>query len=408
MKFKSKIFDFLFLYLKTMETNKLWSSLTYFLNIFSIFAYFTQMLSYLFKMNLSYISDDDFKYIENMFFYMNFSNLLIFLDNFYIYLVAYVIALVSIYFLIIYLLIIYVLKRYLQIKNSKIISFCNLLYSNYSELYFWVFMLPTIDILFFPLYCNTQGYSPSVFCGKEMSFLLYLTIPTLVFMFGLGVLYVVMCRSYEFMDLNSFKLNFNANQVICLLLRIILAALYPLMNSGNEYIYHLILHGIGILSIFDYIVCFPIRNHKLNRFYISLLFSFEAILIALTCWKYLNLLMNGSLLFVIAVLVLLCMKKGLSISNARYFSLLMGTYNDKSKMDYNLEELLILFNSHKTSPRSYFLMFGIMKNHAKNCKSKKCKFTMKRISKYETIGVVDQEIQINAFIFQRFVYLIDQ
>ena len=367
------------------------------------------MLSYLFKLNLSYIGDDEFKYMENMFFYINFSNLVIFLDNFYIYMVSYAMALVTVYYLIIYIIIVYLLKKYLKIKNSKILSFCNLLYSNYYELYFWVIMLPTIDILFFPLYCDKQeGYSPSLFCGDEMSFLLYLSIPSLILIVVLGVLYVVICRSYAFMDLNNFKLNFNAIQVFCLFLRIIIASLYPLLNIANEYIYHLILHGIGIISIFDYIICFPIRNQKLNKFYISILFSFEGILIALTCWKYLNILFNGSLFVVIMLLVLFCVKKGICVSNARYFSLLMCTFNETSKLDYNLEELIILFTAHQTSSQFYFLMFGILKNHAKNCKSKKCKFTMKKMRKFENIGLGDQETQINGFIFQRFADLIDQ
>jgi len=283
-----------------------------------------------------------------------------------------------------------------------------MLYSNNYELYFWVLMLPTIDILFFPLYCDSQGYSPSVFCGDELSFLLYLSIPSLILIVVLGLLYVVMCRSYAFMDLKNFKLNFNANQVICLFLRIILASIYPMLNVADEYIYHLILHGIGIISIFDYVVSFPIRNQKLNQFYISMLFSFEGILIALTCWKYLNILFNGSLFVVIMLLILFCVKNGICVSDARYFSLLIRTLKDKNKMDYNLEDLIILFNSHKTSPRAYFLMFGIMKNHAKNCKSKKCKFTMKKMSKFENIGLEDQEIQIEGFIFLRFQDLIDQ
>jgi len=407
MKFKSKIYDLLYIYLKTMESNKLGSCLTFFLNLFSIFVYFTQMLSYLFKMNIPYISDDSFKYIEKMFFYFNFSNLVLYLDNFYIYMITYFMSLVGIAVLISYIFIIYLVNKYFLIKTSKIITFCNLIYCNYYELYVWIFMLPSIDILLFPLSCDNLDNSV-VFCNRNMNYLLFVSIISIILIVCIGLLYVVMCRSYEFMDLKNFKLNFNVNQVLCLFLRISLASFYPFMNSSKEYIYHLILHGIGIISIFDYIYCFPIRNQKLNKFYISILLSFEAILIGLSSWKYFNLLGNGSLFFVITVLVLLCIKKGVSVSIYRNFSILLGYFNEKRTMDYNLEELIILFNSHKISLNSHFMMLGILKNHAKNCKNKKCKFTIKKMCKFEIMGVEEQEIYINSFIFQTFVELIDK
>ena len=253
MKFKSKLFDVLYLFLKTMESNKKGAaSSSTFLGTFYIFIHFAQMLSYLFKVTETYILDDQFQYFEKMFIYLNFSNLILFLDRLYISLIAYFIAIYIILFLLDYILLFYFFKKIFNFKTSKLLSFSNSIYSNTYDLFFSILILPIIDILMFPLYCDKQDGN-DLFCDGKFSFLVYVSIPAIVLVIFLGFLYMFMIRNYSFLDMVNIRMSLNDKQFVCFCLKISLAIFYPLINKNNEYIYHLILHGIAFFSIFDYV-----------------------------------------------------------------------------------------------------------------------------------------------------------
>ena len=407
MKFKSRLFDLLFLFLKTMESNQTSSTFSNSFSMFVIFAHFAQMLSYLLKITENYILTDQFLYFEKLTVYVNFSNILLFLDGFSVFLIVYFAVLSLIAFLIAYIFLLYALQKFFRTKMSKIMLFLNFIYSSLFELFFAILTLPMVDILMFPLYCDKQDNS-NMFCDAKATYLQYTSIPSILLIFCLGMFYIVMIRNYAFLDLTNVRMNFSTKQIICFCLKFSLALFYPIITKDNEYIYHLMLHGIALLSFFDYIYYFPIRNQKLNKFYISILFSFEGILIVLTCWRYFTILQDDSLLVVVLVFVLFMIKKGVGISYARSFSIYINTFKETKKIAYILEEIVISFDSHKASTISNYMLCGLLKNHSKYCVYKKCKFTSKHMKKFETFGIEEQESCINRFIFQRFTNVIAQ
>ena len=267
MKFKSSLFDLLFLFLKTMESNNTSSALSNSFTLFLIFAHFAQMLTYLLKITENYILTDQFHYFEKLIVYVNFSNTLLFLDRFSVFLIVYFTVLSLIAFLTTYIFLLYALKKVFCAKMSKIMLFLNFIYSSLFDLFFSILTLPMIDILMFPLYCDKQDNS-NAFCDGKTTYLEYVSIPSIVLIFCLGLFYIVMIRNYAFLDLKNVHMNFSTKQIICFCLKFSLALFYPIITKDNEYIYHLILHGIALLSLFDYIYYFPIRNQKLNKFYI--------------------------------------------------------------------------------------------------------------------------------------------
>ena len=360
------------------------------------------MLSYLSFLPLD-IYEHKLNFLLNMFKYTNFSNFLLIFESKTVVIIAYVttVSILAIFFL---YFAFYCLIKLLWKHHVKVLQFLGAIngaVAFFFNFFFWILLLPFLEILMNPLSCELKSsYIPS--CSDSLSSLLIVPSLFCVFMvLFMGLLHIYIHCNYKFLDLNEIRLKFSLYTTISFAIRCSFPLFFSFF-SDNTYLYFILLHCFFVISLMNFLYNFPIRSPFLSSFYLSLLLSFEAIVLTLTFWKYFNILLEESLFFTIIILIALCFKLGFAYSVSKRYQIFLTNFAYKNFVDYALEEMYYLFNNHQGSTGNFFIMLGMLKFHAKICEIPACKLKSKTMKKFLDFSLIKKNSIVNSFILQRF------
>ena len=371
------------------------------LNSLSIILSFTHMLSYLLKFQWHF-DDDKLNFLSGIIFYSFFPNLLLFFNSRLITLLSYILTLIIIAFYFMYVLIFTLFTKRIK-RNIVLKNICKHLTGFYAfsfRFYFWIFLLPSLEILINPLFCNNSGSYLS--CNDKFGLpFVIISIIAIIVSLSLGVIYVVTYQTYTFLDLNTIQYNSNFLNLISFMFRILLPLLSQFFHENFIIVYYFFLFIIGFCYLFDYWENFPIRTASLNRLYISSILLFIIFLVVCIIEDFLTFIIEESIFILVLLLGILSVKLGLTLFHKKYFYLISNNFSVLGFVDYPLEELIILFENQNASVKNYFFLMGMLKTHAKKCQDSTCKLNEKHMTVYNRMNCIDQKRKLNSFIAQK-------
>lgn len=369
-------------------------------NAFGLIFYFTQMLGYIAKFQFE-IYEPKLLILMEILFYSNFANFLIFFQSRIVVLFCYFAVMITLLLFFGYFGVLTLTKIYYKHKKIKIFEiFCPIISSFFSSFY-WFWGLPFLEIMINPLSCGFKGSFINTCDEKLSSYFLIISIIMTILIVVLMILHLYLHCNYEFLDLYSILLKFNIFSLVSLIFRISMPIFFSSLNE-KDYILLIFLQLFLLISLINFLQCFPIRSPVLSSLYFSLLLSSQLLILILACWKYLNILLEESLFYSIMVTTVLSFKLGFSYSFRKKFDIFLSNFSYTHFIDYALEELFFLFDKFSGSNKHFFLLLGMLKFHAKNCSSVDCKLKSKTMKKYLGLPLIKQTSLLNSFIHQRF------
>lgn len=372
------------------------------LNIISLILYFSQPLGFLANFQYDFY-DSKLNFLLNLLYYSNFSNFLILFQSSNIVLIIYGVVLFFVGIFYFYFFLLSILKIYFNLKLRKyvFIQVLNGLYSFFFTIFFWCLMIPSLEILTNPL--RECGLKTSFLesCSDILNSIYYIpSIFGIIMILILGLIRLYFQNNYKFLDFDEIGLSLNCFSILIFIIRCSIPIFFTTFYE-NDYLFYLLMHVYAILSIRDYLENFSIRSPILNTLYIRLLFCFEAIILIFTFWRFFNVLIEESLFYIIIIAAALSFKLGSSTSNSKRKSIHISNFNSKNFVDYSLEELYFFLGNSNNSTESLFLMFGMLKFHAKDCKNPECKIKSKTMNKFQDLNINKKYSLINCFILER-------
>lgn len=399
---KFKIKHFISSFLNIMESGKT-ISLSLSMCCLSILIGFCENLSYYFKLRYFVIYDRKMVFFKNLIFYLNFSNLLYLLESTIVSTIVFYLVQSIVYFFILYLFMITFLRKFhfSNILKSKTIEYFNYLFQYFVSLYYWLLFVPILEVFSNIVDCDWYSYLRDD-CSSHFS-LSILSIIAMIITIIIGFFILWLYRTYMFLDKGLLKKKFTMILAVIYITKVILVVLFPLVKEDFPIIIFILLHIIGIYSLFDYIKNFPISNRALSQFYISVLTCYETLCIIFTIFEYTNMIEEQSLFYILAFSLILSIKLGLKIHENIYHNLLKFNFENQQFLGYCLEELYRLYHGRNSRNRDAFFFGGILKLHISKCKHNKCVLKEEILNEFEFINLEERDKIINNFIAQNFI-----
>ena len=401
IKFKHLVSSFL----SIMESGKVFNISLGF-SCVCIFLGFTQNLSYIFKMRYKIYSEQKLIFLTNGLFYLNYSNLLYYVSSKTLTYIFFIALQIMVYLFIAHLIIVAIMKKhkFYQVLRSKYVEIVNLFFQVFVTLFYWSLLVPFLEIFSNLMDCDWYSYFPDFDqgCPHNNSIVLALSVIGMIAVFVSGVFILWLYRTYIFLDKALLKKKFTFILLVIYLCKVFLVCLWPIYKSVNALIF-IILHLIGIFSIYDYIMNFPITNTILSKFYISVLMSYEILCIIFTLDCYSKLFEEDNLFYIIMIVLVFSIKFGLKLFEKLYFRILILNFENFQFLGFSLEELHRLHQNRFNSNQDLLLFCGMLKFHIRKCGLKDCVLTEKKIQKFESMNVEEKEKLINRFISEMFL-----
>ena len=391
--------------LEVLESHSSDSLLSRFLNIFCLICYFFQSLSYLVQISFNYEEKRDFFF--DCFYYTNFANFLTIFKSRELVIVVYAGVITIIFVFFIYLSFIVLLKIYFKVnwKSKLFFKIGNTIAANFFRLYFWILLVPFLEILVNPFNCKSGSF---LHCGDELPQILWvLSGFSIVLSIILGLFHLLINYDYKFLDFMEIRIGLNVLSLASFIIR----CMFPLASiliGQNDYVLILLLHLFAVLNFVNYIETFPIRSSSMSSFYFSSILSFEVVVIIVTFWKYFGVLVEESIIYLIMFGWVFSFKMGWNYLFRRRMSIFLSNFSYPGLIDYELEELFYLINNTSESSNNFFLLSGILQIHAKVCTNPMCKLKSKTMKKFETLPLIKKIRIVDSFIIQRFKKEIEQ
>ena len=318
-----------------------------FLSNLCIFFYFTHLANYLYQITPN-AYEISYNTLKNIFFYMNFHNILIFLDNEVITTVCYYIMILLILWP--YIILFPLIMITISFKKTKILrklEKLKLFFTQYLIFHYWLLFIPFNDFLIYSMKTMKNLYFISLLC-------LLLNISSLFLNASLN-------RRYNFIEKN-FKIAYNFPLLLTILLRIFISLSFNYINSQS--LLHILSHLFSLSSISNILKFPPISQIPL-LFYIICLFSYACHAILLSFENPAGFLNNdGNFFYFTIILIVLCIK----LAKWVYITLYRQKfYMGKIGVEV-LEEIYGLANEKKAKG----ILKGFLLNHFKHCKDEKC------------------------------------
>lgn len=357
-------------------------------------------------MNYKNFTEDKIIFLTNAFFYLNFSNLLNYVSSTIITYIVFIIIQLLAYLFVIHLILVAFLKKQqlFQVLKSQPIEFLNIFFQIIVTLYYWTLFVPCMEIFSNFLDCDWYSYLPNFEqnCPDSTVSLKILSIFGIMIFFICGLFIIWLYRTYNFLDKSLLKKKFTFILLIIYLCKVFLVCLWPVFKNIKILIF-IILHMIGIFSLYDYIMNFPITNTILSRFYISVILSFEVLCIIFSLDCYTNIFEENDLFYIIMIVLILTIKVALKLFQKLYYRILIQNFSNFQYLGFSLEELHRLYDNRFNSDDDLFLFCGMLKFHIRTCKIRDCVLSDKKMLKFEKMNVIEKEKLINQFISEMFI-----
>ena len=392
-------------FLSIMESGKI-VNISLGVSCICIFLGFIHNLSYVFKLKYKTFSEDKMVFMTNAVFYLNFPNVLYFLGSKTITIACFILLQVLIYIFAMHLLIVAFLKkhRFFNVLKSKTIATMNIFFQTVVTLYYWALLVPFLELFSNLMDCDWYSYFPDYQqnCPHNTMTIIILSIFGLLMVFVCGIFILWLYRTYIFLDKALLKKKFTLILLTIYLCKVCLVCLWPLIKNIGVIVF-MILHFVGIFSLYDYVVNFPITNTYLSRFYISVLMSYEMLCIMFTLDCYTNIFDEVDLFYILAIVVLLSIKLGLKVFEKLYHRILILNFSQFQYLGFSLEELHRLYHNRYDSNVDLLLFCGMLKFHIRTCKLKDCVLSEKKMQKFDKMNVDEREKLLNRFVSEMFL-----
>ena len=392
-------------FLSIMESSKtIHLSLT--LCCIAILLSFCQNLSYYFKLRFFEFHDSKLIFFKNIIFYSNFTNALYYLKSPIFTLAIFFAVQGLIYYFVLYLFFIAIIRK-LQlhnILNSKYVLFLNYFFQYFVSLFYWALFVPILELFSNMLDCNWYSYLDDFHlnCSNRDFYVKFLSILSIIVTIISGFFLLWLYRAYIFIDKGLLKKKFTLILAVLYTSKFLLVLIYPVIQENMSVVVFLLLHVIGLYSLYDYARNFPITNTLLGQCYISVVTSYEMLCIIFSIFEYTDLIEEPSLFYVIAVLLIFSIKIGLKIHETIYHSLLNSNMENPQFIGYCLEELYRLYHSRHSCNKDSFFLGGVLKLHVTKCTYEKCVLKEKIFNEFDMLNIEIQEKIMNSFISQAF------
>lgn len=350
-----------------------------FFNFLCIILYFTQILSYLFKITPQ---NTIFKAFSLCFQYSSLSNILLFISNYNIFFVIYLTIVFTLYFTL-FMQFIFIFSK----KKHKKSNFFKVFYSYFISFHPWILLLPFNDI-FLLIFDESLFFKPNI-----IFYVISLTGISFNTAFGLFSLWVK--KSLKFNE-QGLILDIRVSGLFSFIIRLSLGFLALLLTDKALKIgYYLLLNGFFLLNVINIINEFAIRNKKLCSWYYSSLIGYETIVITMFFYDFTGVLLDFELFFIGTILLILAVKLGGKFFDYRYKGMIYRDLSLCKDIIYYLEEIqdLSLYN-HKGK----FIYKGTFKTHFKTCRDPNCVLLEKRLYN----GNYNEKYIMNQFILLKF------
>lgn len=402
LKFKHLVSSFL----SIMESGKT-VQLSLSMCCFSIFLGLCENLSYYFKLRFFVFSDRKLVFIKNAIFYSNFSNVLYFFESPTFATIIFLFVQVLVYYFILYLFLVTFLRkfRFFKILKTNMITYLNYLFQYFVSLYYWVLFVPILELFSNILDCDWYSYLQKE-CSSSHLYLSILSIVATIITFIIGFFILWLYRTYMFIEKGLLKKKFTIALAILYTTKMILIVIFPIVKNNMSFVIFLLLHIVGLYSLYDYVRNFPITNSFLSRFYASVLTCYEFLCIIFTVFEYTNFIEEESLFYVIAFVMVLGVKLGLTIYETIYHNQLKSNLENPQFIGYCLEELYRLYHARHSCNKDALFLGGVLKSHISKCKLAKCVLKEEVLNKFDFMDLEAREKLINRFISQTFVIAI--
>ena len=385
--------------LEVLESNPTNSLSARFLNILCLLCYFSQILSYLNRIHLE-IYDTKLTFLLNCFYYTNFANFLSIFQSKDLVIAIYALIVSVIITFYMYLGGIAVLTLYFKVRwrNNLFFKIGNAIAATFFRLFFWLFLIPFLEILVNPFNCDTGSY---LSCGNEFpSIFLVLSAFAIILSILLSLLHLLLHCNYKFQDFMEIRLGLNIFSLIGLTLRCVIPLAFILIGQNNYIV--IIMHIFGATCFLNYIQTFPIRSPNLNPLFFALLLSFETVMMIITFWRYFAVLTEESVFYLIMIGFVFSFKTGWSYFFRKRMEIFLSNFSYRGFIDYAMEELFFLFHNSSGSITNFFLLMGQLKFHAKVCNNPVCKLKSKTMKKFQELPLIRRTRIIDSFILQKF------
>lgn len=388
-----KISDYVLSFLSIIDTSSIHAPFLLVFNSIAIFFFFSQPLSYIFKVQNEF-SDEKLTLFSQIIFYSNFSNILTIFQNQTLTLICYFSLVIFLNSLLVYWVLIGYGFRKFHLMNTLLNNLLLPIFRCLFLIFYWFLLIPSLEIFINPFFClDSQGF---VECRDVFS-LPFVIIS--VFCIGLILFiswaFLFFGRTCNFLDEEGVNFDYKMSYLIVFGMRVVCPLLYPIFKSDFLVLFYLFTFLQYVILGFEYMKNLPFRNRKLNELFICLLFCSLLILILSLCVNYFNLF---SFFYQIIILIILMIKFGKNVYFHNYFAIL--TNPTESTLIYSLEETQTLFFKHFDDKISRFYFFGILKNHEKKCKDPKCRLSKSRLKKFADLSYIQKEHRVHVFIFQ--------
>lgn len=397
-KSKAKISNIVKVFLKIVDSSNFQSS---FFSALLFICYFSQIFSYIFKFQWEF-EDNKLNFLALCIFYSNISNLMIFLQSPTLVSAVYFFALFYSFSFYCYILMIMVLKSKIR-KNfilCKIFKIFDKIYAYNLKSLFWIFLLPTLEILINPLSCGKASSYFSCEDSYGAPFLIISIICSFLVIF-ICFAYLMIHQNNNFLELYEIKFKSNLLNMAIYAMRVSLPVIFPFLSIDSQVIIYILVFLIALFSLYEYFQNFYIRSHYLNNFYIVCMMALISLIFTMTISTFSAILIEESVFAIVFLLGIIFIKLGFNIYLKKYYKVVSNNMSIDGTIDFVLGELLLLFENHKTCVQDHYIFEGILKSHSKTCSNPKCKFKIKHMKNWENMSGTDKKDKIVSFIIQK-------
>ena len=371
--------------------------------IYIVISFF-QIAGYIFKLNYTEITDSKMSFVLQVFYFSNFWNLLDYFSNEILTYVAFYFWVIFLHLMIFFPFITTILKKSLKLKlsDNPVYKITNLVFRKFFESFFWILMTPTMELGMNITDCESFSY---IVINRDNAgciipvYVWFLAIWLCVLSFIIATVYMWTYTENSFLDTKSIKMNFTFCYFLVFFSRFIFILVFPLIYNESGNLVYVFLHIFALTGFIDYWLYFPIRNHEINKKYISVLCAMEAFFVVMTFWGIWGVISQDNLFYVMIIMMVFGYKFGEKLHFALYFKILNSNFRNEKCKTYLLEELLFLHQNIKLAEKN-MIFCGICRHHVKDCRELKCKLMEKHLKLLESTNNEDERRKIN----ERFKY----
>lgn len=326
-----------------------------------IFFYFAQMMSYMIEPYLISLDNNSTIFLFYILYYSNFVNLFkwnsamrilifIFASTLNIFIFAYFIITPVILFL---------------GNGKKLKNLLNSIISRICFFYYWIFLMPALDV-FINLF-DCQGLYSKESCFQNDYLLFVFGLINFVLTIFFGFLFSYLNSEYSFLDLKKLKFTFNINFELANLMRIAIVVFKRIESN----VFWLNASAYLLFSFFLFVFYFqtyPFPNSKLRIFFLGNLLSILLLVAVMILWQV-NILKEIDILYINLTFTILSFKLSTKfdeiIRNAKFM-----IHNGVFYL-FSVQEIYQIQNFERYSNIAFLL--GFFKSHFRDCCISDCK-----------------------------------